>query len=160
GTAASEQWGEELRPIDFFDVKGDIEALVAPLPLVTRRGERAWLHPGRSAIVSIDGRDAGWIGELHPRLARHFELASAPVVFELDVAACAMLPLPQGRPVSRLPVVRRDLAVLVDEALPAQAIEDALIAANVPYVDTIQPFDVYRGAGLPPGKKSLAILVL
>jgi phenylalanyl-tRNA synthetase beta chain len=160
GSVAAEQWGEKLRAVDFFDVKADVEALAAPLAVTTRRAERAWLHPGRSAVVSVGGRDAGWLGELHPRLARHFELPAPAIVFEVDVDACTVLPLPQGRPVSRLPVVRRDLAVLVDEALPAQAIQDALVAARVPYVDTIQPFDVYRGSGLPPGKKSLAILVL
>jgi phenylalanyl-tRNA synthetase beta chain len=160
GGAAAEQWGEKLRAVDFFDVKGDVEALAAPLALTTRRAERAWLHPGRSAVVTIAGREAGWLGELHPRLARRFELPSAPIVFEVDVEACTALPLPQGKPVSRLPVVRRDLAVLVDENIPSQAIQDALIGASVPYVDTIQPFDLYRGAGLPPGKKSLAILVL
>jgi phenylalanyl-tRNA synthetase beta chain len=160
GGVAPEQWGEKLRGVDFFDVKGDLEALATPLRVTTRRAERAWLHPGRSAVVNLEGRDAGWLGELHPRVARHFELPVAPIVFELDLDALATVPLPEGRPVSRLPVVRRDLAVLVDEALPAQTIQDALIGAGVPYVDTIQPFDVYRGKGLPPGKKSLAILVL
>jgi phenylalanyl-tRNA synthetase beta chain len=87
-------------------------------------------------------------------------LPSAPIVFEIDVDACTTVPVPQGRPVSRLPVVRRDLAVVLDDALPAQAVHDALVGAGVPYVEAIQPFDVYRGTGLPPGKKSLAILVL
>ncbi|HEY1326575.1 MAG TPA: phenylalanine--tRNA ligase subunit beta [Casimicrobiaceae bacterium] len=160
GAASPEQWGERARPTDFFDVKGDVEALAAPLRLTARRAERAWLHPGRSAVVTIDGRDAGWLGELHPRLARRFELPSAPIVFEIDVDACTTVPVPQGRPVSRLPVVRRDLAVVLDDALPAQAVHDALVGAGVPYVEAIQPFDVYRGTGLPPGKKSLAILVL
>jgi phenylalanyl-tRNA synthetase beta chain len=71
-----------------------------------------------------------------------------------------VLSLPEARPVSRLPVVRRDLAVVIDEGVPAQALVAALEAAHVPYVDAVRPFDVYRGTGLPPGKKSLAILVL
>jgi phenylalanyl-tRNA synthetase beta chain len=160
GPEQPEQWGETTRAVDYFDVKGDVEALAAPLTVTTPRAERAWLHPGRSAAIVVDGRNAGWIGELHPRLLRHFELPSAPVVFEVDVDALSTAPLPIGRPVSRLPVVRRDLAIVVDDAVPAQAIVAALEEARLPYVDTIQPFDVYRGSGLAAGKKSLAILVL
>ena len=160
GPAAPEQWGEKTRLVDFFDVKGDVEALAAPLSVATPRSERAWLHPGRSAALLVDGRECGWIGELHPRLVRHFDLPAAAVVFEADVAALTAQPLPAGRSVSRLPVVRRDLAVVVDEAVPAAALVQALEDARVPYVDALRPFDVYRGAGLPPGKKSLAILVL
>ena len=160
GPALPEQWGIALRGVDVFDVKADVEALAAPLAVTTPRATRPWLHPGRSASVLVDGQDAGWIGELHPRLVRHFELPSAPVVFEVAQDALTAAALPVGRPQSRLPVVRRDLAVLVDEAVPAQSIVDALADAAVPYVDTIRPFDVYRGAGLPAGKKSLAILVL
>jgi phenylalanyl-tRNA synthetase beta chain len=160
GSAVPEQWGEKVRHVDFFDVKGDLEALCAPLSLATPRAERAWLHPGRSAALVVDGRECGWIGELHPRLVRHFELPAVAVVFEADVDALSHLSMPVGRAVSRLPVVRRDLAVVVDEALPAAALVAALEEAKVPYVDAVRPFDVYRGAGLPPGKKSLAILVL
>jgi len=160
GPALAEQWGVPLRGVDYFDVKADVEALAAPLTVTTPRATRPWLHPGRSANVRVDGRDAGWIGELHPRLVRHFELPSAPVVFEVAQDALAAVALPEGRPQSRLPVVRRDLSVLVDEAVPAQSIVDALTGAAVPYVDAIRPFDVYRGTGLPAGKKSLAILVL
>jgi len=108
----------------------------------------------------LPGRAAGWIGERHPRLVRHFDLPSAPVVFEVGVDALSTVPLPVGRLVSRLPVVRRDLAILIDDAIPAQSILTALEEARVPYVDTIRPFDVYRGTGLSAGKKSLAILVL
>jgi len=81
-------------------------------------------------------------------------------VFEADVQALSWIPLPAGRAVSRLPVVRRDLAVVVDESLPEATLLAALEEARVPYVDAVRPFDVYRGAGLPAGKKSLAILVL
>jgi phenylalanyl-tRNA synthetase beta chain len=160
GPALPEQWGEATRAVDFFDVKGDLEALAAPLAVVTTRSERPWLHPGRSAAISVARQDAGWIGELHPRLVRHFELPSAPVVFEVDMAVLTSVPLPRAAPVSRQPVVRRDLAMIVDAEVPAQAILDSLAEARVPYVDAIRPFDVYRGERLPPGKKSLAILVL
>jgi phenylalanyl-tRNA synthetase beta chain len=82
------------------------------------------------------------------------------VLFELDLDPLTAAPIPVSQPISRLPVVRRDLAIVVDENLAAQTIVDALADARIGNVDTVRLFDVYRGAGLPPGKKSLAILVL
>jgi phenylalanyl-tRNA synthetase beta chain len=160
GPAFPEQWGVPKRSVDFFDVKADIEALAAPLALTTEAAEHPALHPGRSARVTIAGEAAGWIGELHPRLVRRFELPSAPVVFELDVAVLTHQPTPAARPVSKLPMVRRDLAVVVDESIPAQAVLAALVAVKPPSVDRLSLFDVFRGPAIGPGKKSLAILVL
>ena len=160
GDAAPEQWGSPKRPVDFFDVKGDLEALAAPHRLSTVRGEHPALHPGRSARVLIDGRDAGWLGEMHPRLVKHFELPRAPIAFELDLASLDQRPVPAAVPIPRLPVARRDLAVVVDADLPAQTVTDALEAAGVARVLAIRLFDVYRGPGIADGKKSLAILVL
>ena len=160
GPALPEQWGVPVRPVDFFDVKGDLEALAAPRRVETRRGAHAALHPGRAAELLVDGRVAGWLGELHPRLVRHFDLPSPPIVFEADVAAFVEGVLPAGQPVSRVPVVRRDLALVVDESVPAQALLDALTQASPPHVIAVSLFDVYRGPGLTEGRKSLAILVL
>ena len=108
----------------------------------------------------IAGKPAGWLGELHPRLVREFDLPATPVLFELDQDSLTEIGLPSARPVSKLPVVRRDLAVVVDDSVPAQTILDALVAVMPPHVEHIDLFDVYRGAGIEPGKKSLAILVL
>jgi len=160
GPAAPEQWGTPTRDVDFFDVKGDLESLAAPRRLTTVRAAHPALHPGRSAAVLIDGQNAGWIGELHPRLVRHFDLPKAPVVFELALDALTGRQVPKGESVSRLPVVRRDLALVVDAALPAQALLDALEAARPPHVIGLELFDVYQGRGLTEGRKSLAILVL
>ena len=160
GLALPEQWGVPRRPADFFDLKGDIEALASPLAVTTEAAAHPALHPGRSAQVRIEDEPAGWLGELHPRLVRALELPLAPVIFELDLAPFARQPTPITRPVSKLPVVRRDLAVVVDEAVPAQAVLDALTAAKAPFVDRLAIFDTYRGPGVDPGKKSLAILVL
>jgi phenylalanyl-tRNA synthetase beta chain len=148
------------RPVDIYDVKADVEALAAPRRVSTEAAPHPALHPGRSARVLIDGAAAGWLGELHPRLARHYELPRAPVVFELDLAPLLTRGVPKAAPVSRLPVVRRDMAMVFDDKLPAQDVLAALIAAKSPHVDTIQLFDVYAGQGIEPGKKSLAILVL
>ena len=160
GSAVPEQWGEKARVVDFFDVKGDLEALVAPRSLTTERSEHPMLHPGRSARVLVEGSDVGWLGELHPRVVKDFELPRTPVVFELQLDALTTRDVPVGKPVSRLPVVRRDMAVVVDESVPAEAVLAALASSGQANVDTIQLFDVYRGQGIPTGKKSLAILVL
>jgi phenylalanyl-tRNA synthetase beta chain len=160
GDAWPEQWGAKARAVDFFDVKGDLEALASPRAITTVAARYAWLHPGRSADVLLDGQAVGWLGELHPRLVRAFELPRAPIAFEIDAAALQKVPLPQGKTVSRQPIVRRDLAVIVDDGVPTREVIDALQAVRPPFVDTIRPFDVYRGPPLSGGKKSLAILVL
>ena len=160
GLATPEQWGVARRPVDFFDVKADVEALVAPRRLAVAAAPHAALHPGRAARLSLEGRNVGWLGELHPRLVKELELPRAPILFELDLDPLLERPLPAARPLSRVPVVRRDFAVVIDEALPVAEVLDALAGAQRPPVDSIGLFDVYRGAGLPPGKKSLAILVL
>jgi phenylalanyl-tRNA synthetase beta chain len=110
--------------------------------------------------VRLDGEAIGWLGELHPRLVRHFELPRAPIVFELALVPLLQAVMPAAVPVSKLPVVRRDLAVVVDDAVAAADVLATLEAARLPCVEAIRLFDVYRGPGVAPGKKSLAILVL
>ena len=160
GDALPEQWGEARRWVDLFDVKGDLETLVSPSKLTTERWSSDMLHPGRAARVLVDANPVGWIGELHPRVAKQFDLPRAPVLFELDLSALLAGRLPTARPVSKLPVVRRDLAVVVDEGVGAQDVLSALDAGKPAHVDRLGLFDVYRGPGIAPGKKSLAILVL
>ncbi len=160
GYAAPEQWATPPRPVDFFDVKGDLEAIVAPRTLTTARSAHPALHPGRSARLLVDDVDVGWLGELHPNLQRRYELPSAPVLFELDMAPLHTRAVPHALPVSKFPPVRRDIAFVVDESVSAQALLDALHAVKPDVVSTLSLFDVYRGAGVPGGKKSLAILVL
>lgn len=160
GSAAPEQWGERLRNVDFFDVKGDLEILSAPRCLATMRTVHPALHPGRAAHLQLDGAISGWLGELHPRLVRYFDLPHAPVLFELDAATLMTGALPAGKPVSALPIVRRDIAIVVAEEVPAGAVLAALQEARAPHVETVRLFDVYRGPGLTEGRKSLAILVL
>ena len=160
GSALPEQWGTPTRAVDLFDVKADLAALCAPRVLATIAAPHPALHPGRSASVAIDGEVVGWLGELHPALVRRFELPAAPVAFEIDLAALTERPVPEGRPPSRFPMVRRDLALVVDEAVPVQALVDRLAAAAAPFVVAVRPFDLFRGGGLPNGRKSVAILVL
>ena len=160
GQAVAEQWAVPGREVDFFDVKADLEALAAPRRLSTRVFQHAALHPGRSGELLLDDTPVGWLGELHPRLLPVFDLPKAPITFEIDACVLLDVPVPIGKPVSRLPVVRRDLAIVVDDSVPVQALLDALTLAKPPHVISLGLFDVYRGPGLTDGRKSLAILVL
>jgi len=160
GASEPEQWGTRARNVDFFDVKADVEALAAPLSLVTAANAMPWLHPGRSAAVQVNGALSGWIGELHPRLVRHFELPTAPTVFELDLAVLTMVPLPDARVVSRLPSLRRDIAIVINENIAVGDVIKVARELRQPEVEVLDVFDVYRGNELPNGRKSVAILVV
>ena len=160
GDAWPEQWGAAKRLVDLFDVKGDLVALSSPRAVTTERWEHPALHPGRAARVLVDGTAIGWLGEMHPRVVTQFDLPRSAILFEVDLDPLLARALPSARTVSKLPVVRRDLAVVVDDGVPAQEILAALEAGRPPQVDTIKLFDIYRGPGIMSGKKSLAILVL
>jgi len=160
GPAWPEQWGGTARPVDFFDVKGDLEGLLAaagPGRFAFEAAQHPALHPGQAARVVADGAPAGWIGTLHPRLQAELDLDVAPILFELRQEPLCRGTLPAFRPVSRYPAIRRDLAVIVDESLPAAAVlETARKAAPRELRDSFV-FDVYRGKGVDSGRKSLAL---
>lgn len=159
GDALPEQWGAKARSVDLFDVKGDLERLAGAV-LEARPGKHPALHPGQCAELLIDGVVVGWLGSLHPRLVQGFELAAAPVLFELDHAALVRRALPRYVGLSRFPQVRRDLAFVLDAQTPAGALLAALRAAASPAVRAIEVFDDYRGKGLAENQKSLAIRVV
>jgi phenylalanyl-tRNA synthetase beta chain len=160
GPALPEQWGSPTRNVDFFDVKADLEALLAPLRLSFAKTEHPALHPGRAATISCDGASIGVIGELHPRWAQKYELGVSPVVFEVDIASLLARSVPRYRMVSRFPVVVRDIALVVEQRLPVQLLTEALTAAAPAIVREIQLFDLYQGKGLEPNQKSLAYRIL
>jgi phenylalanyl-tRNA synthetase beta chain len=161
GPAADEQWGQSSRAVDYFDVKADLEAMFAPLPLRFVKTDHPALHPGRSAVVELDGKAVGFIGELHPRWLQKYELAQAPVLFEVDAAALQQRPVPKYEEISKFPGATRDLALLVQNTVAAQDVLDAFVAekqinpaGNI--VQAIVLFDEYRGKGLESEQKSLA----
>ncbi|GAB4127476.1 MAG: phenylalanine--tRNA ligase subunit beta [Sideroxydans sp.] len=160
GDALPEQWGSAARPCDFYDAKGDLEALFHPRKLEFEAVSHPACHPGRTARVWWQGRPIGWIGELHPRWQQAFDLPQAPLWFEVELSALLADALPQLQRVSRLPPVRRDIAVLVDDTVSAHSLLAAAQSASAPYVTEFALFDLYRGKGLPIGKKSLAFRVL
>ncbi len=161
GLVADEQWGQDNRQTDFFDLKADLEQLFAPLTLRFVKAEHPALHPGRSANVVLDGKVIGFIGELHPRWLQKYELPQAPVVFEVDAEALQQRNLPVYAEISKFPGATRDLAVVVKQSVPAQdlldAFHDALqINPQGNIVQAIVLFDEYRGKGLETDEKSLA----
>ncbi len=160
GPARPEQWGLGARNVDFYDLKGDIESLLVPWQLRFERASHPALHPGRAANVFIDGQCIGWLGELHPRWQQKYELPLAPVLFELDLTAMLAAPMPVYREVSKFPPVIRDMAVVVDDAVEAQALLDAMQQARPSVVQDLWLFDLYRGKGIEAGKKSLAFRVV
>jgi len=160
GAALPEQWGEAARDVDFYDVKGDVEALFAPASLDLVAATHPASHPGRSAQILMDGRAVGWIGELHPQWQQQYELPQSVVWFEADLEALMQSAVPRAAEVSKFPPVRRDLAVAVDDGVTVQSLLDAMQAANAPNVAGLALFDLYRGKGVEHGKKSLAFRVL
>jgi len=160
GAVQSEQWGAAARNVDFYDVKGDVEALFAPRSLSFEAAVHSASHPGRSARILLDGKAIGWIGELHPQWQQQYDLPQAVVWFEVEMSALLAVSVPVAGEVSKLPPVRRDLAVVVDESVTVQSLLTALHAEKAPFVVEIGLFDVYRGKGVAEGKKSLAFLVL
>ncbi|MBU0622528.1 MAG: phenylalanine--tRNA ligase subunit beta [Gammaproteobacteria bacterium] len=160
GGAVAEQWGVAGRNVDFYDVKGDVEAIFAPRTLTFQVAEHPASHPGRSARILLEGRAIGWIGELHPQWQQQYDLPQAVVWFEIELAALIQSGVPRLQNISRFPPVRRDVAVLVDENVTVQSLVDVMRAEQVPNVVEVALFDVYRGKGVEQGKKSLAFRVL
>jgi phenylalanyl-tRNA synthetase beta chain len=160
GPALEEQWGIPARSVDLYDMKADLEALAAPLAIRLEAGEHPAFHPGRCARVLLQGRPAGWMGELHPKWLRKYELPLAPVLFELDAEALTAVPLPRCEMPSKYPPVVRDMAMIVESGVAAQALLDALEAEKPPIVRALSIFDLYQGASLPQGAKSIAFRVV
>lgn len=160
GTAVPMQWGQAERPVDFFDIKADLEALIVPGAAVLRPQSHPALHPGKSAAITIDGAAVGWIGELHPRWQRKYGLPSAPVLFEMELRALEHRELPAYREIARFPAVRRDLAAEFDESVQYEAISTELRRSGPAILRDVTVFDLYRGQGVQKGKKSLAFSVL
>lgn len=159
GDADPQQWGLATRKVDFHDLKGDLESLAAASGAVLnfQPSQRAYGHPARSAEVLRDGVSLGWIGQIHPRLAKAMDIDVDVFAFELDLAPLAARQLPRAAELSRFPSVRRDLAFLVPEAAAWADLEATLRRAVGPLLRQVTLFDRYVGQGVEPGFKSLAM---
>ncbi len=166
GVRQAEFWGDAPgtapQPLDFFDVKGILEALVADLHLTNvayRPAKWTALHPGRAAELVMDERVIGHFGELHPKVAEAFALGGRAVLtgeIDLEVLRGVLPARPLYQPVPRFPAALRDVAVVVEESLPAQRVADEIRAAGGALLRDVRLFDLYRGESIPAGHKSLA----
>ena len=161
GSRQPEQWGVKTTPVDFYDVKQDLQALFARTGASEEFGyvtERlSCLHPGRSARITRDGREIGWIGELHPQLVQEFDFTYAPILFEVEYSAALAAKMPRFEEISRFPRVRRDLAVVVDEKVSLRQLHERVTFAASSLLRDIRVFDVFRGPGIESGRKSVAL---
>lgn len=162
GLRQPEQWGVVSQPVDFHDLKADVEALLAiGGPSLAHRFEAVSnhpaLHPGRSATVLRDGRAIGQLGELHPRHVQALDFTYAPLLFELDYTAVAASAAAAYRPFSQFPQIRRDISFTVDESEPFSRILEHVSVAASTQLKELRIFDVYQGKGVEIGRKSIAL---
>ncbi len=161
GTVLPEQWGAPARAIDFFDLKADVEALLA----LTGAAEtftfvaalHPALHPGQSARIERNGIPVGWLGALHPRVAQELEVEEDAYLFEVSLSGLQAARIPVFREISKYPASRRDIAIVVNEAVNAQAIQDYIRQQGGERLREVRLFDIYQGKGIEEGQKSLAL---
>ena len=158
GPVAPEQWADEPRIVDFYDVKGDVEALLAlsgrPAEFVS--DTHPALHPGQTAAIVRCGERIGTIGALHPALASEFRLPDA-VLFELRLDSAVAGTVPEFKALSRFPAVRRDLSLMAPEAVTASSVRACIEQAGVGVLAGLELFDLYSGEGIDPGMKGISL---
>lgn len=163
GNVAPEQWAQANRAVDFYDLKGDVEAILEQItgtafhfaPIA-----HAVLHPGQSAQIMTMDAVVGWMGMLHPVLEEKLGIAQPVYLFELDLSLLAQRVLPKYQAVSKFPAIRRDLALLVKKDVLAIALENAVKKAATPQLVSYYLFDVYTGKGIPEDQKSVALSLI
>ncbi|MBA1147380.1 phenylalanine--tRNA ligase subunit beta [Ectothiorhodospiraceae bacterium WFHF3C12] len=161
GAVTPEQWDLPRREVDFYDVKGDLEALFAATGAADAFTFRAESHPalhaGQSARIHRDGEAVGWLGAMDPGLQRELDIDGRVYLFEIDADALRDARLPAFSELSKYPSIRRDLAVVVDEEISAAAVRECVRESAGELLQELVVFDLYRGKGIPNGRKSLAI---
>jgi phenylalanyl-tRNA synthetase beta chain len=161
GSRWPEQWGSAREPVDFYDLKADVENVLSLAgPALEVRFEAAslpCLRPGRAAQISRGAEPIGWIGELHPQLVKAINLPEAAYLFELDMKLAFSSKPPQFKDISRFPSVRRDLAVVVDESVPLAVLRENVSVSASGLLRELRVFDVYRGPNIEIGRKSVAL---
>ena len=166
GSAFPEQWGEKTRAIDFFDLKADVEALLSlGGDLLSYRfvaEKHSALHPGQSARIYKDNQAVGWMGTLHPSVAKSMDVKSTCILFELDFGAISAAKVPNFKILSKFPAIRRDIAIIVGEDVESSAIINCIRQTTQKTLSqesnvAVELFDVYIGEGVGAGKKSLAV---
>ncbi|MFI8125149.1 phenylalanine--tRNA ligase subunit beta [Acinetobacter sp. ABJ-A23_2] len=161
GSREPESWHAKPQPMDFFDFKGEVEEVLAAgrLKVEYARSERAWLHPGQSAEILVDGKSIGYLGRLHPSLENELDLSTTWVA-ELDQAAVLQSYVSNFTELSRFPSVRRDIALLISDNINVRDIQQLIEKTGGELLDSTWLFDVYTGQGVEDGKRSLAFALL
>jgi phenylalanyl-tRNA synthetase beta chain len=161
GPLAAPSWGAEKRPTDFFALKGVLEALAGQLgaSVELEPDEHPFLHPGRAARVLLGGLEAGWLGEIHPLVSREWDLdpATGFQIHLAELVAAASFGLEQYEDVTTYPAVHEDLAIVVDEDVPAARVRQAVLDGGGDLLTSATVFDLYRGEQVGEGRKSLAL---
>ncbi|MCO7573872.1 phenylalanine--tRNA ligase subunit beta [Pseudomonas chlororaphis] len=161
GSRLPEGWAQGRDIVDFFDVKADVEAVLGIAGALDTftfvPGKHPALHPGQTARIERDGREIGYLGAIHPELAKTLGLDRPVYVFELVLSEVAQGRLPKFRELSRFPEVRRDLALLADRDVAASAVLDVIRENAGEWLTDLRLFDVYQGKGIDPHRKSLAV---
>ncbi|MGM0481659.1 MAG: phenylalanine--tRNA ligase subunit beta [Pseudomonadota bacterium] len=161
GKAVPENWSESDRHVDFYDLKGDVEALLARTGQAERfrfvASQHDALHPGQSAAIYKGDQKVGFIGALHPQYEKTFGLNQRVFVFEILLEAISIRHIPAAHTISRFPSIRRDLAIVLDQNIAAGEVLTELESIGVSQLVDLNLFDVYEGEGVPAGKRSLAL---
>jgi phenylalanyl-tRNA synthetase beta chain len=161
GARLPQQWGSAATPVDFYDIKGDVQGLLALgggwEEFAFEPAAPRYLHPGRGARIARAGVDLGYIGELHPSLVRALDLTYAPILFELDYSATFRANLAQFREVSRFPQIRRDISFTVPVDVAFATLSERVSVAAGSLLKQLNAFDVYQGKGVEIGRKSIAL---
>ncbi len=161
GSEKPEQWGATSEGVDFFDIKSDVEALLALTgaqdTIRFAAVEHPALQPGQAAEIFRGGETIGVVGKLHPTLAKNYDLKRAVYLFELDATNTLASAAPSACVVSRFPAVRRDIAVIVDKEISANELVEAVAASSPDLIQSVRIFDIYEGDKIEAGRKSVAI---
>lgn len=161
GPRQAEGWSADSAVVDFFDIKGDVEALLAlggcPEQFTFAAERHVALHPGQSAAIKRNGETVGYVGALHPELVKSLGLTGPIFLFEVIQAVVLDGQLPRFDSLSKFPESRRDLALLVDETVSFESIREVAVSQGGEFLKSVTLFDVYQGKGVEPGQKSLAL---
>ncbi len=161
GPVAPEQWGCKAQNVDFFDIKADVEAVLAlagdSTDIEFAATEHAALQPGQAAEIRRGDDVIGIVGRLHPSLAKDYDLKKSVYVFELDADKALASKAPSIEPVSKFPAIRRDIAVVVDDKISAAELIEAVAGVAPELIRDVRIFDIYKGERIEAGRKSVAI---
>lgn len=161
GLALPEQWGNQSRKADFFDLKGDLQSVFSlthsEKEFTFKSGEHPALHPGQTAEISRLGRKIGVMGALHPAIAQALDVEGQVYLFELLLEVLEIAQVPHSLEISKFPEIRRDLAIVLDQAVPSQQVQDTIREVAGELLKEVDIFDVYQGKGITPDHKSIAL---